>query len=173
MKFHQVILELLRKLKNPDGDPDGNPDGQPGNIMPPAPSVRRHKRVNESRSAGGGGRAPTHFPLTWFFFGKNDHNGVGVLSSSTYITDLLADKQIKRGGGGRGLWNIFPPTWKKKLWQNYHNGLGILSIINVHDWALCWQAKKKGGGKMGGGGNCPCAPFPPPPPPLWHCTWSQ
>ena len=50
MKFHQVILELSRKRKNPDGDPDGNPDGrtdgQPGNIMPPAPSVRRHKKVH-------------------------------------------------------------------------------------------------------------------------------
>ena len=43
MKFHQVILELSRKQKNPDGNPDGHPDGQPGNIMPPAPSVRRHK----------------------------------------------------------------------------------------------------------------------------------
>ena len=29
MKFHQVILELSRKRKNPDGDPDGNPDGHP------------------------------------------------------------------------------------------------------------------------------------------------
>ena len=50
MKFHQVILELSRKRKNPDGDPDGNPDGrtngQPGNIMPPAPSVRRHKKFS-------------------------------------------------------------------------------------------------------------------------------
>ena len=49
MKFHQVILELSRKRKNPDGDPDGNPDGrtdgQPGNIMPPAPSVRRHNKI--------------------------------------------------------------------------------------------------------------------------------
>ena len=46
MKFHQVILELSRKRKNPDRDPDGNPDGQPGNIMPPAPSVRRHKNLS-------------------------------------------------------------------------------------------------------------------------------
>ena len=42
-----TVLELSRKRKNPDGDPDGNPDGrtdgQPGNIMPLAPSVRRHK----------------------------------------------------------------------------------------------------------------------------------
>ena len=43
MKFHQVILELSRKQKNPDGHPDGRTDGQPGNIMPPAPLVRRHK----------------------------------------------------------------------------------------------------------------------------------
>ena len=42
MKFHQVILELSRKRKNPDG----RTDGQPGNIMPPAPSVRRHKNYN-------------------------------------------------------------------------------------------------------------------------------
>ena len=47
MKFHQVILELSRKRKNPDG----HPDGQPGNIMPPAPSVRRHKNHEFDRNA--------------------------------------------------------------------------------------------------------------------------
>ena len=50
MKFHQVILELSRKQKIlteilTEIRTDGRTDGQPGNIMPPAPSVRRHKKI--------------------------------------------------------------------------------------------------------------------------------
>ena len=35
--------------------------------------------------------------------GQIYYNRVGVLSSSTYKIDLLADKQKKKGGEGRGL----------------------------------------------------------------------
>ena len=55
--------------------------------------------------------------------------GVGVLSS-TYKTDLLADKQKKKRGGGwrKGtVYYIFFPQPEKNLLQNFHNGLGVLS----------------------------------------------
>ena len=52
---------------------------------------------------GGGGGRPTHFPRPEKTLRNNYHNGVGVLSSSTYKTDLLADKQKKKGEGGGGV----------------------------------------------------------------------
>ena len=50
------------------------------------------------RGGGGDTFSPDLKKKLW----KNYHNGVGVLSSSTYKTDLLADKQKKKGGGGEG-----------------------------------------------------------------------
>ena len=47
---------------------------------------------------GGGGRwAYTFSTRPEKFCEQIYHNGVGVLSSSTYKTDLLSDKQKKRG----------------------------------------------------------------------------
>ena len=67
------------------------------------------------------------FPRPEKKFVENYHNWVGVLSSSTYKTDLLADKQKKKGGVKEGDCDTFFPDLKKKLWQNYHNGSGVLS----------------------------------------------
>ena len=48
------------------------------------------------------------------FCGQIYHNGVGVLSSSTYKTDLLADKQKKKGGGVKDVdCNTYFPDLKK------------------------------------------------------------
>ena len=76
--------------------------------------------------------------------GQIYHNGVGVLSSSTYKIDLLADKQKKKGGEGRGLWHIFPRP-ENYLWQDYHNGLRVLSssMYMTGLWADKQKKKKK------------------------------
>ena len=60
------------------------------------------ERVKCMWGGGGGGRwADTFIPRPEKNLWNNYHNGVGVLSSSTYKTDLLiADKQKKKGGGG-------------------------------------------------------------------------
>ena len=41
---------------------------------------------------GGGGGDSTHCYPSWKELCQNYHNGIGVLSSSTYMTDLWADK---------------------------------------------------------------------------------
>ena len=69
------------------------------------PHLKKGRSVGGGGGGGGGG-GPRHFPpQPEKFCGKIYHNGVGVLSSSTYKTDLLADKPKKKGGGGEG-WGL-------------------------------------------------------------------
>ena len=71
---------------------------------------------------------------------------------------------------GDWLWHNFSPDLKKKLWQNYHNGLGVLSssMYMTGLWADKQKQQQKhnflilniiGGG--GGGSDAPVPPFSP------------
>ena len=84
-----------------------------------------------------------------------------MFSSSTYKTDLLADKQKKMGGGVKeGDCDL-----KKNVWQNYHNGLGVFSssMYMTGLWADKQNKKNKKQKIIGGGGGMPPCPIPPPP----------
>ena len=57
-------------------------------------------------------------------------------------------------------------SWPEtNLWQNYHNGLGVLSssMYMIGLWAHKKKKRKKD--KKKGGGECPVPPSTPPPPP--------
>ena len=92
---------------------------------------------------GGGGEVGRHiFPRPEKNLWKNYHNGVGVLSSSTYKTDLLADMQKKKGGGGvkeRDCDTFFPPNLKKicgKIIMLYISELcKDCTVTNENDYA--------------------------------------
>ena len=78
------------------------------------------------------------------------------------MTDLLADKQKKKGGRKGTVTDFFSQP-EKNLLQNYHNGLGVLSS-SMYMTEL-WADKQKTNKQkqiMGGGGQLP--PFPPSPP---------
>ena len=88
------------------------------------------KKKALSGGGGGGGGDPTHFFPTETFCGKNYyHNGVRVLSSSPYVTELTSKK--KKIKNHRGNSPLPPPPLTPRLCRsqlhvpNKFNNVGI------------------------------------------------
>ena len=96
---------------------------------------------------GGGGEDSDTFFLELKKLWQNFHNGVGVLSSSTYMTDLWANKlpcppwhrPCARRDSGTRYTNTFSKfiIIKKIAWQNHHyNTCNISFIHSLIQWNL-------------------------------------
>ena len=69
------------------------------------------------------------------------HAGCLLREGKTTAAPALKKSLSEGGGGGGGTLTHFYPDFKKKIPENYHNGVGILSIMDM--WLTAELTSKK------------------------------